>query len=69
MTRADRVIVARETAQRVGRVRSWYSYAPGDRRGRRWVIELAGTGTRSYSTREAEALCDALAAGEAACAH
>lgn len=67
MIRADRVILALETAQRVGRVRSWYAYAPGDRRGRRWVVELADVGTRSYSTREVEALCDALAL-EAACA-
>jgi hypothetical protein len=54
--RADRIMAALRRLERRGVVRSCYVYAPGDSRGRRWVIDAAGfRGERSYSTVEIEA--------------
>jgi hypothetical protein len=38
-----------------GAIRLDYSYAPGDRHGVRWVLQIPGTSGRTLSTREAEA--------------
>jgi hypothetical protein len=43
-----------DAMEETGQVRSWYAYAPGDRRGRRWVVECAGIGTQVFSTAEVE---------------
>ena len=53
MTRNDRIATDLDSAQADGALRSWYCYSPEGER--RWVLELAGFGTRSYSTREVEA--------------
>jgi hypothetical protein len=38
-----------------GSIKLMYSYAPGDRYGVRWVLQIPGTSGRTLSTREAEA--------------
>lgn len=60
-SRADRITTALELAQHAGHVSSWYSYSPGDRRGRRWVV-ATGALERAYTTREAEAFVHGLEA-------
>jgi hypothetical protein len=38
-----------------GGIQLLYSYAPGDRYGKRWVLQIPGTSGRTLSTREVEA--------------
>jgi hypothetical protein len=46
-------------AEREGIVRSWYCYSPDG--ARRWIVEwVAPLGERSYSSREAWAVAEAL---------
>lgn len=60
-SRAEQISTALELAQHAGHVSSWYSYSPGDSRGRRWVV-ATGALERVYSTREAEAFVHGLEA-------
>jgi hypothetical protein len=53
--RVDRIRKALAWCEAKGIVRSWYSYSPGDGRGKRWVVEGVGFADRTYTTREAEA--------------
>lgn len=66
ISRANSIRRALDHHERRGVVRSWYAYAPGDKRGVRWIVELTGVGTRTFSTRETEALCAGMASSDLA---
>lgn len=50
MSRTEAIRSSLESLKESGIVGDWYSYAPGDRRGRRWVVDLW-----TFSTIEVEA--------------
>lgn len=62
MGRNEQIRTQLEQLRADGVVRSWYAYAPGDRKGRRWVVETTGISTRVFSTREVEAFLQGVRA-------
>jgi hypothetical protein len=51
--RHDAIRASLAALQEGGFIRSWWAYTPGDRRGKRWLVNTAG-GEVKLTTREAE---------------